>query len=94
MESPSVDRQGRLLETQRHEDAAVGAVARLAAHPARLHRDGCPHHDDSPGALQLARNQAIEFFARCNGRIPPHGPALCLEHGDDRRYARLVEAGV
>ncbi|HET9835948.1 MAG TPA: hypothetical protein VFP88_06365, partial [Rhodanobacteraceae bacterium] len=74
--------QTRLLEPHRHQDAAIGRLARLATHPARRHRRRRPDHQHCPRRGNLRVDLIVEFLARRDLRIPPHRPALRLDRGD------------
>ena len=89
-----VDRQARGPELHRHQDASIGAVAGLAAHPAGFHGVGCPDDQHGAGALEFVGDHPVELLAGHDRRVPPHRPSLRLERGDDGRDARLVAAGV
>ena len=95
MEGAHIDGQARAVKAHRDEDAALGRLARLAAHPARLHRVGRPDHQHGLGDLELrGRSGASKSCPVVDLRIPPDRPALRLDRGDQRRDARLVAAGV
>ena len=81
-------------EAHRDQRAAVGGIARLAAHPARVDRAGRPDDDDRARALELAGDQRVEFLAGRDLGIPPDGPALGLERGHERRHENFVVACV
>src|SRR5580765_125163 len=67
-----VDRQARVLETHRHEDAALCRVARFTAYPAGGHGGRSPDHQYGIGRLQLRVDLVIELLAGVNGRVPPY----------------------
>jgi hypothetical protein len=89
-----VDRQTCAIEAHGNEDAAISAFARLAAYPARLHRNGRPDHQHGGGRLELRGDLAVELLSWIDRRVPPYRPALRLDCCDQRCDARLVAAGV
>src|SRR5688572_673808 len=94
MQRTHVDREARALKAHRNEDAALHRVARLAAHPAGLHRSRGPDDKDGSGDLEFRGDLAVEFLTRRDLRVPPDRPALRLDRGHQWRNARLVAAGV
>ena len=94
MHGAEIDRQLGVVEPHRHQHAAIGGIARFATHPARFHRVRGPDHDQGPGALELARDQGVEFLARCDLRIPPDRPAFSFKHGHERCDPSAVLAGI
>ena len=89
-----VDRQRRAVEAYRHQDAAVGGLARLATHPPRLDRIRGPHHQHRIGGGQFGVDQAVELLAGRDRRVPPDRPAASLDRSHQRRHARPVPARV
>ena len=79
-----IDRQARAVEAHRHQHAAIGRVARLAAHPARIHGRGVQTTSRVRGRVEFLGDQGIEFLAGRDRRVPPDGPAFGLERGDER----------
>ena len=66
MNCAKIDGQRDIPETYRDEYTAIGPVAGLAAHPARLDRVLRPYHQHSGGILECRRNLAVELLT---GRV-------------------------
>ena len=94
MQHAHIERELGAAETHGHQDAALSARARLAAHPARFHRMWGPDHQDGGRILEFRGDLVVEILAGGDLRIPPDRPALRLDRRDQRRDERLVAAGV
>jgi len=89
-----IDRQRRGVEPHRDQDAAIGCLPRLAAHPARGDRILRPHHQHGAGGGQFGVDQPVELLARRDFRIPPHRPAGRGDRLHQRHHAGLVATTV
>ena len=85
-----IDGQLCVFEPHGHQHAAIGGVTGFTAHPARVDRMRSPDDNKGARALELPRDQRIEFFARCDLGIPPDGPAFRLERRNEWRDADFV----
>ena len=82
--SAEIDRQAGVVESNRHQHATVGPVARLAPDPARIDRTLRPHDNQRLRLVELAGDQRVEFLARRDRRVPPDRPTLGFKRGDER----------
>ena len=71
-----VERQAGRVESGRDQDAAIGRLARLAAHPARRDRRRRPDHDDRAGLGEFGGDLVVEFLAGGDCPDPTRRPPL------------------
>ena len=89
-----VDWQAGAVETDRHQHPAVSGFPGFATHPARRHRLGRPDDQHGAGRGELGADLVVEFLAGSNVGVPPDGPPLGLDRGDERCDECFVGAGV
>ena len=94
MDRAVADRRLGHPHQHRDEDAALQALVRLVAHPARLARGRRPDHHHGLGLRQLGRDQLGEVLARQDLAIPPHRPPAGLQRMGEPRGERPVLAGI
>lgn len=94
VESAEVDRQTDVAEAYGDQDPTIGGVTCLATHPSGPDRVLRPDDEHSRGASQLFGDLAVELLAGRDVRVPPHGPALALERGNQSGNASLVVARI